>query len=291
MRVLGIGDEAGSLIDTQVEATRALGWKSIELRAVEVPGFAKANIHDIPDRAFDVVVEKLGDAGIEAYCFGSAIMNWGKKVGDPFEITLAEVARCIPRMHRLGTRFVRIMSYKPADSDDRIPPEVFTRVNEVVARFLDAGIQPLHENCMNYGGISPRHAAELLEKCPRLQWLFDPANPVFNPDRSKKSPWPRQDPWEFWTAVRDRTTHIHIKDARWNTQKKDADYLWPGEGDGAVRRILQDAKLRGYSGALSIEPHMVVVFHDANSKADESVSRDNFIEYGRRLEALVGSLS
>src|ERR1700744_4298711 len=162
MKLMGIGDEAGSPIDTQIEATRMLGWKRIELRAGEGPGFPKANIHDIPDRAFDILAEKLGEAGIEAYCFGSAIMNWSKKVGDPFEITLAEVDRTIPRMHRLGTRFVRIMSYKPADSDHKIPAEVFTRVNEVVARFIDAGIQPLHENCMNYGGMSPRHAVQLL---------------------------------------------------------------------------------------------------------------------------------
>ena len=55
-------------------------------------------------------------------------MNWAKKVGDPFEITLAEVKRAIPRMQRLGTQYVRIMSFKPDDDAHKIPAEVFRRV-------------------------------------------------------------------------------------------------------------------------------------------------------------------
>jgi len=58
---------------------------------------------------------------------------------------------------------------------------VFRRVKEVTDRFLDAGLQPVHENCMNYGGMSWQHALELLDRCPGLKWVFDTANPVFNP--------------------------------------------------------------------------------------------------------------
>jgi hypothetical protein len=194
MKLMGIGDEAAITIDGQIQATHELGWKFIEMRAVEVPGFPKANFHEIPDAAFDIVARKLEASGIQVYCFGSAVMNWAKKVGDPFEITLAEVKRAIPRMQRLDTKYVRIMSFKPDDDACQTPKEVFRRVSDVTKMFLDAGIQPLHENCMNHGGMSWQHALELLEKCPGLKWLFDPANPIFNPDRSKPKPWPKQDP-------------------------------------------------------------------------------------------------
>jgi sugar phosphate isomerase/epimerase len=284
----GIGDEAGDTLATQIAATRELGWNAIEARNIVISGFPKTNLHDLPEAAFEQAVDALQQAKVQVYCFGSTIMNWAKRVGDPFETTLAEVERTIPRMQRLGTRYVRIMSFKPGDDDDRTPPEVFDRVGEVTRRFLDAGLQPVHENCMNYGGMSPSHALELLEKVPGLQWVFDTANPVFNPDRSRPKPWPRQDPWDFWTQVRDRVTHIHVKDARWNPAKNDADYTWPGEGDGRVRDILRDALARGYDGGISIEPHMVVVFHDANSgAANEPAQRANYVEYGRRLEQLV----
>jgi sugar phosphate isomerase/epimerase len=293
MTLTGIGDEAGNSLASQIEATRELGWSEIEARNVELPGFPKANLHDIPDAAFDQAVALLNEAGIRITCFGSTIMNWAKTVQDPFEVTLEEVQRTIPRMQRLGTQFVRIMSLKPSDDADTTPPVVFERVKEVTQRFLDAGITPVHENCMNHGGMSPRHAVELLEQVPGLKWVFDTANPVFNPDRSKDKPWPRQDPWEFWTQVRDQVVHIHIKDARWNTEKNDADYTWPGDGDGRVRDILKDAFARGYDGAISIEPHMMVVFHDTSDNAaasNEAAQRANYVEYGQRLEKIIAEV-
>lgn len=287
----GIGDEAANGLDGQIRAAKDLGWSHLEMRGVEVPGFAKANFHDIPDAAFDLAVRALEGAGIGVYCFGSTIMNWSKTVADPFEPTLSEVKRAIPRMKRLGTKYVRIMSLKPGDEDYRIPAEAFRRVKDVTNMFLDAGLQPVHENCMNYGGMSWQHGLELLDKCPGLKWVFDTGNPILNPDRSKSKPWPRQDAWEFWEHIRDHVVHIHIKDATWNPAKKDADYNWPGEGQGRVRDILTDALARGYDSALSLEPHMVVVFHDAQSQtANEEAMRKNFVEYGRRLETMVSEI-
>ncbi len=287
MTLLGISDEAGNTIDAQIRATRELGWKHLEMRGVEVPGFPKANFHDLPDKAFERAVEQLQQAGLAVYCFGSTVMNWAKKVTDPFEITLGEVQRCIRRMQRLGTRYVRIMSFKPGEADEQIPPAVFDRVRDVVTRFLDAGLTPLHENCMNYGGMSWRHGLQLLENVPGLKWVFDTANPVCNADRSRPKPWPKQDPWEFWTHVRDHVVHLHIKDAIWDPSINDAHYAWPGEGHGRVRDILKDAFARGYDSGISIEPHMVVVFHDAHSTAGDEAMRQNYLEYGRRIEQLI----
>jgi sugar phosphate isomerase/epimerase len=292
MYLTGIGDEAGSRLETQIAAARELGWTTLEMRGVKVGGFPKANFHDLPDAAFDRAVAQLEAAGVGVCCFGSTIMNWAKTMDTPWDVTLAEVARCIPRMRRLGTRYVRIMSFKPAPDAERTPPPVFERVREVTRRFLDAGLQPVHENCMNHGGMSARHGLELLEEVPGLKWVFDTANPVFNADRARPRPWPQQDPWEFWQAVRDHVVHLHVKDATWNPARNDADYNWPGEGQGRVRDILRDALARGYDGGISIEPHMVVVFHDAASPAaDDEATRANFVEYGRRLERLIGAVN
>lgn len=287
MNLLGVGDEAAHTIEGQIQASRELGWNQLEMRGVEVAGFAKANLHEIPDKAFDICVQKLESAGLEVYCFGSTIMNWAKTIDTPWDITLAEVKRAIPRMKRLGTRFVRIMSLKPKDDEYRIPTVVFERTREVTQRFLDAGLQPVHENCMNYGGMSWQHALELLDKVPGLKWVFDTANPIFNSDRSQPKPWPKQDPWEFWTHLRDHTAHIHVKDATWNPARNDADYNWPGEGAGRVGDILKDALGRGYDAGISIEPHMVVVFHDAASEAQGDAMRANYVEYGQRLRKLI----
>lgn len=284
----GIADEAGSLIDTQIKATRELGWKHIEARNFEVSGFPKGNLHDIPDSAFEQVVDKLQASGVGIYCFGSAIANWGKKIDQPFD--LAEVSRAIPRMQRLETRFVRIMSYAVREAEDQMAAERFRRLREITRMFLDAGLQPLHENCMNYGGMGWPYTLELLEKVPGLKLVFDTANPVFNDDRSKPRPWQKQDAWEFWEHVREHVEHIHVKDAIWNNARNDADYTFPGKGAGAVRRILKDALQRGYDRAISIEPHVAVVFHDTTVSASAEGQYQSYVEYGRQLMALVDEI-
>jgi sugar phosphate isomerase/epimerase len=290
MILTGIGDEAGVRLDAQIQAAKELGWKHLELRVVEVPGFDKGNFHDIPDKAFDVAVNRLQKEGIGVYCFGSAIANWGKKLADPFDITVAEVKRCIPRMQKLGTKYVRIMSYKPGDQDETTPPEVFRRISEVTKMFRDAGLQPVHENCMNYGGMSWKHGLELIERCPGLKWVFDTGNPVFNADRIKPKPWPRQDAWEFWEHIRDHVVHIHVKDATYVPAKNDCDYNYPGEGQGHVRKILADAFSRGYDAGISIEPHVAVVFHDSSVKASDKDIFDSFVRYGRQLENMIAEI-
>src|SRR5260370_39498486 len=98
MILTGIGDEAASAIDGQIAATQELGWRYIEARAVEVPGYAKANLHEIPDAAFDLAVKKLEAAGGGVYCFGSAIIDWSKKLPDPAEDTHPERQAPRPRV-------------------------------------------------------------------------------------------------------------------------------------------------------------------------------------------------
>jgi len=76
----------------------------------------------------------------------------------------------------------------------------------------------------------------------------------------------------------------------WNSARQDADYTWPGEGDSRLRDILTDAIARRYDAGISLEPHMVVVFHDAKVKAEDETMRRNFVEYGRRVELLINEL-
>lgn len=301
MRLTGIADEAGNGLATQIKATQELGWNSIEMRNVEVPGFANGNLHDIPEEAFDKVCEELDKAGITISGLGSTIGNWASKITDPFELTLERVDRAIPRMQKLGAKIVRVMSYSilkdenGRDALEQHKEERFRRMRELNARFHDAGITMVHENCMNYGGMSIQHALETLEQVPGLRWVFDTGNPVFAEDRA--NPGNRQNAWDFYQAVKPRISHIHIKDGVWNPAKQDCDYTFPGEGDGQVARILADVKQSDYDGFVSIEPHVAVVFHSAASaadaldpaaKAEEQFS--SYVNYGRALERLIAGL-
>lgn len=287
MYFTGIADEAGTLLDTQIRATRELGWENIEARIVEVHGYPAGNIHDIPDAAFEKLVGKLHATGIKVSGFGSAIGNWGKKIEESGESSLAETRRAIPRMQRLGAKMIRIMSFAPLDGEEQMEEERFRRLREIVKMFLDAGIQPVHENCMNYGGMGWPFTLKLLRHVPGLKLVFDTGNPILNADRTQPKPWPQQDSWEFYSHVKEHVIHVHVKDAVWIPSRKDAEYKFPGEGDGQVHRILKDLFASGYNGGISIEPHMAVVFHDQNVKSSPEAQYNNYIEYGRRMEKMV----
>ena len=287
MIFMGIADEAGASIDAQIKATKELGWRYIEARNVLVAGFPTGNVHDIPDTAFDIVVHRLRESGVGIYCFGSAIGNWAKKIDQPFDSSLAEARRAIPRLQRLGAKFIRIMSFAIREAEDQMEQERFKRVRELTKMFLDAGIQPVHENCMNYGGMGWPFMLRLLENVPGLKVAFDTGNPVFNLDLSKPKPHPHQDAWEFYAHVKEFIAHVHIKDAIWDNAKNDAVYTFPGEGSGDVRRILKDLLASGYQAGISIEPHLAVVFHDATVKSSEEAQYHSYVQYGQRLMALI----
>jgi sugar phosphate isomerase/epimerase len=284
MYLTGFADEAAADIEGQIRATKELGWSRMESRNIN-----GRNIHDISDAEFDAVCAALDRAGVSVNCFGSAIANWGKSILEPFDSSLAEARRAIPRMKRLGTVLIRIMSFavlKDRGPEDQMAEERFRRLRELQKMFSDEGLIPVHENCMNYGGMGWQYTLRLLENVPGLRLVFDTGNPVFSEDRSKKPPYPMQSSWEFYSHVRDFVEYVHIKDGRIGPDGK-AVFTFPGEGDGDVERIVEDLLRRGYDGGFSIEPHLAVVHHDPSVTSKAEIMHRNYVEYGRRMEAMI----
>ncbi len=289
MYLTGFADEASPSLDEQIRVTQELGWRHIEARTVQVGDFPAGNIHDIPDKAFDRAVEKLESAGMNINCFGSTIANWGKKIDEPFDSSLAEIRRAIPRMKRLNTQLVRVMSFAVRDSEDQMEEERFRRMREIQRMFADAGLTAVHENCMNYGGMGWPFTLKLVENVPGLKLVFDTGNPVFDEDRSKPEPHPMQSSWDFYSHVKEHIAYIHIKDGHWDSRLKKAVYTYPGDGQAEIPRIMKDLIDGGYDGGISIEPHMAVIFHDPTSKPTKDMA-DIYLEYGRRMMKLMDEL-
>ena len=280
MYLTGFADEVSQDIQCQIKVTKELGWNAIEARSI-----GGTNIHDISDKDFESVCASLDASRVRVNCFGSTIANWSKQVFDPFEITIAEVDRAIPRLHTLGAKLIRIMSYARCDGEEQYKKERFRRLREICTRFWDAGIIPVHENCMNYGGMSWRHSLELIDNVPELKLVFDTGNPVVSRDFGKPG-YVAQDSIEFFKQVREHVAYIHIKDATLEGARER--FLYPGEGDAKIPVILKMLKDSSYQGGISIEPHMASVFHDPNvveSTTDESYAI--YIEYGKRLKCLL----
>lgn len=293
----GFTDEAGFDLATQIKATQSLGWSHLSLRSIE-----GTNAHDLPDETFAKAADTLDEAGTSVAEFGSLIGTWGKKIDTDFQITLDEVDRCIKRMHRTGTQTVRIMSYAQEPwGQDQHEQERFKRLREIVKRFAGEGITAAHENCMNYGGFSADHTLRLIEEVPGMKLIFDTGNPVFQRDRGQPEPYPWQDSWAFYQAVKEHIVHVHVKDCRMLPPRESAsvndwpadsspepEYLMPGEGDANVKKILDDMIGRGYEGFVAIEPHVATVFHlEEGQKPDWQQCFDSFVEYGKKMQALL----
>jgi len=289
MQLSGFTDEAGKDLETQIKATKELGWRELSARTID-----GTNIHELPEDAFNQAADHLDEAGIKVVEFGSLIGNWAKPITSDFDITLAEIDRAIPRMQRLGTKQIRIMSYAMEPwGEDQQEAERFGRLREIVKRFEDAGLQAIHENCQNYGGFSAEHTLRLIEEVPGLKLVFDTGNPIFTRDRSKPEPHPWQNALEFYRSVKDHVVHVHIKDCL-NPPEGSTEpeaYTMPGEGQCQLAEILKAMKAAGYQGGYAIEPHVATVFHAQDGEEpDWQQCYDSFVAYGKAFEKMIKSL-
>ena len=287
MYLTGFADEAAVDIDGQIKATRELGWKFIEARAI-----AGVNLTSVTEEKFSEVCDKLQAAGISINCFGSGIANWSQKITEPPENSYAEMERAISRMKRLGTKMVRIMSFAipPEVLDRDWSAEAIERVKVIAKMAEDNGITCVHENCSGWGALSHEHTLRLLDgvNSPALKLVFDTGNPVFDDDVRGAKPYQRQNSLEFYRAVREHIVYVHIKDGYMDGNKPV--FTFPGEGNGYVKEILTNLLKTGYDGGFSIEPHMAVVFHDSSVKSEAEVRYRNYVEYGRRLEKMLAGI-
>jgi sugar phosphate isomerase/epimerase len=173
---------------------------------------------------------------------------------------------------------------------------VIGRLKTLVAICEDAGVYYLHENCMNYGGLSHEHTLRLLDAIasPYFRLVFDTGNPVGSDRRIGIPPYRKQSSWEFYRNVREFIEYMHIKDGIFIAETggifPQLQHTFPGEGHGNVREIVGDLMAAGYSGGFSIEPHLAVVTHDPAITSADKIRYSNYIEYGKRFEKLVADL-
>ncbi|GAA2962367.1 sugar phosphate isomerase/epimerase family protein [Actinokineospora diospyrosa] len=266
----GIGDEAGTGLAEQVAAIAALGWSAIELRTVD--GVALA---ELTDEAFDRVAGTLAELGLRTVCVDSRIGDWSTAITRDFGLDLAELRVLADRCGRLGTRYVRVMSY-PNDGlhPDEWEHRALRRMRELAARAEQADLVLLHENCAGWAGSDAMRAVRMLEEAdsPALRLLFDTGNGI-------AYGYPAVD---YLRPLVEHVAHVHIKDGV--ATPNGPEWTLPGAGNADVAGCLAMLTEHGYQGALSIEPHLALRPHEQERGTG---SADGFIAAGRALEALL----
>ncbi len=275
-RITGIGDEGSPGIQDQIDNHHRLGWNTIELRNVD-----GQNVCEMDDAAFDRVYGAMEAAGFTAAGFGSAIANWARPVTTPFEQDTGDLRRAAPRMHRLKTSYIRIMSYP----NDNLPEQewkqrVFQRLRELTRIAEGEGVILVHENCDGWASKSPENLQELLATIdsPALRVVFDVGNPVGYGGNSDST-------WDFYRAARPYIEHFHIKDCR-PTENGSIEHTMPGEGACDVEAIMRDLVETGYNGWFSIEPHIATQVHLGGAAAEGMDQRRIYMEYGKKANEI-----
>jgi len=240
IQLSGFADEISPDLTLQIETLTSENMRFLELR-----GVWDTNVLDLTDEQRAEVRERLGDAGIRVSSIGSPI---GKvRIDEPWADHVERFKAALDAAEFFEAPYIRLFSYYPPEgariADHR--DEVIRRLNEQVEMAVGRPVTLLHENEADIYGEKPDACLDLHENVPGLKAVFDPANFV----------QAGVTPTEAWAALKEHVVYFHVKDAVAGTGK----VVPAGEGDGRIPEILREAILeRGYSGFISLEPHLAV---------------------------------
>ncbi|MCY3737865.1 MAG: sugar phosphate isomerase/epimerase [Gemmatimonadaceae bacterium] len=236
--ITGFADEIAADGGEQIDGLLAAGVRHVEVRAL-----GGTNVLDLSDDETAAFRRRLEDAGIAVSSVGSPI---GKTpIRSDLEAHFARFRIALRRADQLGCRFVRVFSFRhEGEEAEQVRGEVLGQMRRMTDAAAEAGITLVLENESRIYGDVPERCADLIESVgsPHLRGLVDPANFVTC----------GCDPLQAWERLADHVVWFHIKD-----KVAASDRVVPaGHGDGEVEAILGDALDRGFSGFLSIEPHL-----------------------------------
>jgi sugar phosphate isomerase/epimerase len=255
LQLSAFADEIGPNLDDQISVCRANGVSHFELRGV----YGK-NVMDFDDALRREIKTKLADNGMGVISIGSPI---GKVAIDkPWQEHFDRFKKAVEYAEYFNAPFIRLFSYYPAGGEGKGPVEPHR--NEIVDRFKQKAeylknhsVVMVHENEKGIFGDIGSRCLDLMKSVdsPKFRTAFDFANFV------QAKEWPMDN----WKLLKPYTVHIHIKDA----MMADAKVVPPGEGDGQIGPILEDAYKSGYRGFVTMEPHLKVAGHSHGETGPE----------------------
>lgn len=235
----GFADEIDPMLDRQLEALQKLGMHYIEMRGVDGKSLVRCT-----DEEITAIRAKLEAAEVRLSSVGSPIGKIG--IEEDFQPHFDLFCRTVEIAQMLHSPYIRMFSfYTPEGKDaDAYQDAVLQRLSRMVDYAREQGIVLLHENEKGIFGDTARRCKILMDAlgCAHFRAVFDFANFVQC----------GEDTWQAYSLLKDHIAYIHIKDALY----QDSSVVPPGQGDGQLERILGEVLNSGYSGFLSLEPHL-----------------------------------
>lgn len=234
----GFADEIAASLDTQMRVLDKLHMNHIEMRGVDGRNFVEYTEEEARD-----VRKRLEDRGFALSAVGSPIGKIG--ITDDFAPHMELFKHTVELAHIMGTPNIRMFSfYVPREEAESCRGKVMEQLGQFADYAAANEAVLLHENEKGIYGEMAENCLDIM-KCfagPHFKAVFDFANFV----------QVGQDTLEAYELLKPYIAYIHVKDAL----LKDGSVVPAGHGDGNVREILGRLKADGYSGYLSLEPHL-----------------------------------
>lgn len=239
-QISGFADEIALDLDWQIEVLKQLGISWIEFRSAD-----GINVADYTLEQAATVKEKLDQNGIRVSAMGSPIGKIG--IEEAFDPHLKSLEHVMDVAEVMGCKHIRMFSFfiPEGKNPETYRDAVMERMEKMVVVAKRRGFVLLHENEKEiYGDTAPR-CLELMKRFggENFKCTFDFANFVQC----------GQDTLEAYELLAPYISYVHVKDAK----ADDGEVVLPGEGDGHLAQVLQKLDDNGYSGFLSMEPHLV----------------------------------
>ncbi|GMA32556.1 sugar phosphate isomerase/epimerase family protein [Litorihabitans aurantiacus] len=237
----GFGDEISPDPEVQVAVLLALGASHVEVRSAW-----GVNVVDLTDAQVDRLAAVLRGAGLGVSAVASPI---GKvDIASDLELELARLRRVIAVATVLGTTNIRVFSFfRGPDVPVASTREAVLRaMSALAAEAAAAGVTLLHENEKDIYGDTPERVHDLVTAVdsPALRLAWDSANFV-----QVGVARPHDDGFELLARYVD---YLQVKDAVAAT----GEVVPAGRGDGQVAATVRALRDRGYTGFVSLEPHL-----------------------------------
>jgi sugar phosphate isomerase/epimerase len=236
----GFADEISPDPREQLATLAAESITHLELRSawsVNVADFTAAQVGELR--------VMLADAGVRVSAIGSPI---GKiPLAAPLPPELDRMRRVAATARELGTAIVRVFSFfvPSGDPPERHRTQVIERMAALAEIAAGQGLVLAHENEKEIFGDTPGRCADLINSVnsPALRATFDAANFV----QCGVRPFD-----EAYALLRPHLVYLQVKDALATT----SEVVPAGEGDGQLREIMAALRDSGFSGFMSLEPHL-----------------------------------
>jgi sugar phosphate isomerase/epimerase len=236
----GFADEVDANLTIQIETFSKLGIPGIDLRSVN-----SVNVLDLEPHQLFEIGDRVRAAGLHIQSIGSPV----NKV--PYHVLgkakeLDRLKRAIKAAQLLQVKRIRLFTPEtPHEESEQLGDAVIEWMRDQRKMAEDSGITLIVENDANYWSSFPDQAKRLFDCLGTLSFraAFDFANTVligFRPMRD----------WFPWLLPHLDT--LHIKDAL----QEQGTIVPAGEGEGEIAETLTWLIQQGWSGPLTLEPHL-----------------------------------